>query len=385
MSPRPAVSSTRLEAIAGALRDAARRGHDAARTMPAAFYTDPDFAALEAEHLFRREWQCVGRVEEVSEPGQYMTYRLGDEALVIVHGEDGRIRALSNVCRHRGTLIARDKGKARRLLCPYHHWAYDLTGQLTAAPNIPARPDFEVGACRLPAFPCETWLGFIFVCLDPDAAPLAPRLAALEARVRPYHLEDMWLGYLGEEVWDTNWKCVVENYMEAYHLSPLHRTTLAALNPTRLARHIPPEPAWFAYEVGFPADLPRVTRGHPDLSPDEADTCIMIMIGPGSGVGLAADYSSFLCIQPEGPDRARFKAGLLFWGDAWQPSDVTRATELFHATMAEDRMVIEAMMTGYRSRHHAPGPLAPAALEGPVLDLAHFVGRRLGPALERRP
>jgi phenylpropionate dioxygenase-like ring-hydroxylating dioxygenase large terminal subunit len=371
--------------IATALRDAAKRGHESGRTMPAAFYTDPAFTALEIEHLFAKEWHCVGRVEEIAEPGQFMTYRLAHEPLVIVHGEDGRIRALSNVCRHRGTLIAGAKGKGRRLVCPYHHWTYDLTGRLTAAPRLPARPDFDVASCRLPEFACETWLGFVFVNLDAGAAALAPRLADLAARIAPYHMEEMWLGYLGEEVWDTNWKSLVENYMEAYHLTPLHRNTLNALNPTNLARHLPPGEAWFGYQVGFPPDLPRVTRGHPALSRQQSDTCVMALIAPGTGIGLAADYSSFLCLQPEGPDKVRFKAGLLFWGDDWAQGAVDRATELFHATMAEDRSMLEPLMIGYRSAHHQTGPLAPAHLEGPILDLTQYVGRRLDSVLAPRP
>lgn len=370
-----------LRRIAAALEDAASRSHDMGRTMPAAFYTDPDFLALERSHLFSREWQCVGRVEEVAKPGSHFTYRLVDEPLVIVHGDDGRIRALSNVCRHRGTLIASGKGEGRRLVCPYHHWTYDLTGQLTAAPKMPARPDFEIAACRLPEFPCETWMGFIFVNLNLDAAPLAPQLADLESRVAPYHIEEMWLGYLNEEVWETNWKSLVENYMEAYHLTPLHRTTLNNLNPTGLARHIAPGEHWFGYEVGFPPDLPRVTPGHPDLTTEQSNTCIMVMAGVGTGIGLAADYGSFLCLQPEGADKVRFKSGLLFWGEAWTQETVDSAVELFHATMAEDRSVLEPLMLGYRSAHHASGPLAPAHLEGPILDLAHYVGRRLSPVL----
>jgi len=371
-----------LAVVAAALADAAGRGHDRGRTMPAAFYTDADLLGLERAHLFAREWHCVGRIEEIAEPGQWMTYTLAGEPLVIVHGSDGTIRALSNVCRHRGTLICQGKGRGRRLTCPYHHWAYDLTGQLAAAPRMPETDQFRIADCRLPEFPCETWMGFVFVNLDAQAAPLAPRLADLEARVAPYHMEEMWLGHLEEEVWETNWKCLVENYMEAYHLSPLHRTTLANLNPTDMAEHLPPSEAWFGYAVGFPADLPRVTAGHPDLTGKQSDTCIMAMIAPGSGIGLAADYSSFLCLQPEGIDKVRYKAGVLFWGDDWPQSAVDRAVELFRATMEEDRSVLEPMMAGYRSRHHATGPLAPAHLEGPILDLAHYVGRRLGPVLK---
>ena len=360
-----------------ALERALVSDYDESRAMPGAFYTDPDLAILEMQHLFRKEWHCVGRLEEISEPGQFMPYRLANEALVIVHDRDGVVRALSNVCRHRGTLIVSRKDRGHRLVCPYHHWTYELDGRLAAAPRVPEREDFRITDCRLPEFPCEVWMGFVYVNLDPAAQPLAPQLVDLEAMVKPYHMEEMWLGWLGEDVWETNWKAMVENYMESYHLTPLHRHTLHTLNPTDLARHIPAREHWFGYEVGFPDDLPRVTPGHPDLTREQSNTCIMAMVQPGSGIGLSADYTSFLCLQPESTDRVRYKAGILFWGDAWSQNAVDRAVDLFHRTMAEDRSVLEPMMQGYRSAHHDGGPLAPAALEGPILDLARYVGRRL--------
>lgn len=370
------MSGAGVAAIGRALEDAAGRTAENGRTMPAAFYTDADWLALETERLFRREWLCVGRVEEADRPGRYFTYTLAGEPLVIAHGRDGRIRALSNVCRHRGALVATGSGEGRRLLCPYHHWAYELDGRLAAAPDMAERADFRLADCRLPEFPCETWLGFIFVNLDPEAAPLKPRLADLEARMRPYHPEEMRLGFLGEEVWEANWKSLVENYMEGYHISPLHRATLHNLNPTDRCHRVEPGEAWFGYEVAFPREIERVTRGHPDLTPEQADTCLMAMVTPASGIGLAADYSSFLCIQPEGPTRVRLKVGLLFWGE-WNEDQIARAVALNDATMAEDRMVLESVALGQRSRHHATGPLAPAHLEGTLLDFFQQIGRRV--------
>jgi len=370
-----------LATVRDALGAVLETGHEDAWTMPSAFYTDPDLTALEVEHLFKREWHCVGRIEEIAEHGQWMPYTLANEPLVIAHGPDGVIRALSNVCRHRGTLIATAKGKGRRLLCPYHHWAYDLTGQLKAAPKVEERGGFTVEGCSLPTFPCETWMGFIYVNLDQEAEPFTPLVADLEAMVAPYHMEEMWLGYIGEEVWETNWKSMIENYMEGYHLSPLHKTGLANLNPTDMCAHIPASEHWFGYTVGFPDDLPRVTAGHPSLTKEQSNTCIMAMVQPGSGIGLGADYSSFLCLQPEGPDKVRYKAGVMFWGE-WPQSAVDRAVELFHQTMEEDRSVLEPMMKGYRSAHHAPGKLATPDMEGPITDLAKYVGRRLKPALD---
>ena len=371
-----------LARVRSALTSAEQSSHDAGWTMPSAFYTDPDFHALELEHLFAKDWHCVGRVEEIAQSAQWFPYRLLNEPLVITHGTDGTIRALSNVCRHRGTLIAKEKGKGRRLLCPYHHWAYDLTGQLKAAPKIEERPGFAVKDCRLPSFPCEVWMGFIYVNLDQDAKPFAPQVADLEAMIGPYHMEDMWLGYTGEAVWETNWKSMIENYMEGYYLSPLHKSGLANLNPTDMCEHLEPQENWYGYSVGFPEDLPRVTAGDPGLTKHQSNTCIMAMVHPGNGIGLAADYSSYLCIQPEGTDKVRYKAGILFWGDAWPRSAVDRAVELFHQTMEEDRSVLEPMMIGYKSAHHAPGPIASVPLEGTILDLAKYAARRLGPVID---
>jgi phenylpropionate dioxygenase-like ring-hydroxylating dioxygenase large terminal subunit len=369
-------------ALRTALARTAELPYDQAWSMPGSFYGDPAILALERAHLFRREWICVGRVEEVARPGDYMAIEIAEEPVVVVHGLDGRIRALSNVCRHRGTLIARGKGHGTRLVCPYHNWAYDMAGQLMAAPRIPPRPDFNPASCRLPEFAAAEWQGFLFVCLAADPPPLSPRLAALEAMIRPYHLEQTALRYLAEEVWETNWKCLLENYMEGYHLSPLHRDSLHKVNPTRLCRHIPPGEAHFGYKVGFAAHLSDAQKGHAEPRNEEVEACVMFALPPGFAVGCASDYSSFICLQPAAVDRVRVKMGLIFFGPDWPQETVDAAVALFQKTMAEDKAVLVDMARGLQSRHHAPGPLAPADFEGPLLDFYRYMGRRLVPAMD---
>jgi len=375
------VAGRRREDLAAALGRTADVSYDRAWSMPKAFYTDPEILALERERVFLADWICVGRREEVASPGDYMAVELCGEPIVVAHGPDGSIRAFSNVCRHRGTLVARGKGNARRLVCPYHSWSYDLAGQLVAAPRLPARPDFDPASCRLPALAAAEWQGFVFVCLADDPPPLAPRLAALEAMIRPYHLEQARLRYLADEVWETNWKCVLENYMEGYHLSPLHRDSLHKVNPTRLCRHFPPGEAYFGYIAGFDPSLPRSQKGHPDLSDEEAGSCVMFAVPPGFAVGCAGDYSSFICLQPESVDRVRVKMGLIFFGPDWPEDSVRWAVELFRKTMAEDKSVLLALARGLKSRYHQAGPLAPADFEGPIWDFYRYMGRHLGPAL----
>jgi phenylpropionate dioxygenase-like ring-hydroxylating dioxygenase large terminal subunit len=370
-----------LPGLCAALRRAGEAPYDQARALPGDFYADPRILALEREQLFGREWICVGRREEVAAQGDFVAVRILDEPIVIVHGEDGRIRALSNVCRHRGTVIAAGRGNLRRLICPYHHWTYDSAGKLLGAPHMQQRPDFDPARCRLPEFACCEWQGFLFVSLAAEPRPLAPRLAPLEEMVRPYHLERMAVRYAAEEVWETNWKCLLENFMEGYHLSSLHRETLHKVNPTKLCRHFPAGEGYFGYYAGFSPDLPRSQKGHPELSNQQLDDCVMFAVPPGFAVGCASDYSSFICIQPETVHRVRVKLGLIFYGSDWPQNTVDWAVDLFQRTMAEDKVVLVSLAQGLRSRHYRPGPLGPADYEGPIRDFYGYLCRTMGPAL----
>ncbi len=367
-----------VQSLLRLLGEGANQPYEQARSLPRGFYHDPAFLALEREQLFRRGWNCVGRREEIAKPGGYMAIRLCEEPIVLTHGEDGVIRALSNVCRHRGTVMASGKGSRRRIICPYHHWSYDGTGKLIAAPRMEQRPDFDQANCRLPEFACAEWQGFLFVSLASDPPPLLPRLAGLEDMIRPYHLEQAALRHISDEVWPVNWKFLIENYMEGYHLSALHLKTLHNVNPTKLCRHFPPGEAYFGYRAGFSPELPRTQKGHPDLTDNQRDDCVMFAVPPGLGVGCSSDYSSFICVQPETVESARVKIGLIFYGDGWPQNAVDNAIELFEKTMAEDKAILIGLNEGLKSRHHEPGPLAPRDFEGPIWDFYRFIARGIG-------
>ena len=160
-----------IEEILSALKSCAHKGYEEARSMPPAFYTAPEFCEFEKSTLFREQWICLGRVDQIPERGDYFTVDLVDEPLIVVRGQDEHIRILANVCRHRGSLIAEGAGKARNFICPYHAWSYDIDGHLIRAPLIPERPDFDLKSCALPRFACEIWGGFIYVNLSDGAPP----------------------------------------------------------------------------------------------------------------------------------------------------------------------------------------------------------------------
>lgn len=220
--------------LGGARLEGARRPLGRAETLPPEAYTSPEVYAQEEARIFRREWLCAGRLDQVPEPGDYVALDLLGHKLVMVRGEDRRVRVLSRVCRHRAAELVQGRGRARSFPCPYHRWTYGLDGSLLGAPLMD-EVDLDRAACRLPALRTEVWAGWLFVCLDPEAPPLAPRLAGLEALVADYRLEDM----VADEplVYDSpfNWKVLVENFMEAYHHVGTHRDTLEPLFPARAA------------------------------------------------------------------------------------------------------------------------------------------------------
>lgn len=352
------------------------KAYEQGKSLPGIFYTDQKWMEQERETLFASDWVCIGRAEEVSNRGDYFTFEHVGEPIVVVHGQDGKIRALSNVCRHRGTVLASDRGNTKKFLCPYHHWVYDTSGQLLNAPHLDANHAFDMKSCRLPELHCEIWQGFIFVSLNAKPSNLKKDLAPLDKVIGNYHLEEMQLRYLADESWDTNWKCLLENFMEGYHLTPLHKDTLHKVNPTRLCTHLKPGPRHFGYRVGFTTRLSGDRIGHPDLSDEEMDSCVMFAIPPGLTVGIGSDYSSFLCIRPETPGRVRVKMGLIFYGERWPMAEVDKAIELFRYTMAEDKAVLIRLQQGLASRYHQPGPLAPRDMEGTIWDFYQYLARQ---------
>jgi len=211
--------------------EAALRPLPQATTLPPRCYVDPDFYAREVERIFRREWLCVARADQLPKAGDFISFELFGDPLVAVRGDDGEIRVLSRVCRHRFMPVVSGSGTRRSFQCPYHLWTYALDGRLLGAPEMDRAADFARDACRLPSLRVETWEGFVFASFDSQAAPLAPRLAGLQRAIAPYRVAEMRTTepLVFEHVW--NWKVMVENFIESYHHAGVHPDTLQPLVP----------------------------------------------------------------------------------------------------------------------------------------------------------
>jgi choline monooxygenase len=203
-----------------------------ASTIPAPWYVDARIAELEAQTVFSKTWQMVGRVEQVEKPGQFVTASIAGEPIVVVRGNDGVLRGFYNVCRHHAAAVVTEPcGQASILHCPYHGWNYGLDGSLKGMPEFDGVKNFERQQNGLVPVQAETWEKFVFVNLDPQAASLNDFLAGLVKRVAPLHVSK--LNYFDSRTYDIhcNWKVFVDNYLDGgYHVPHLHKGLSSVLD-----------------------------------------------------------------------------------------------------------------------------------------------------------
>lgn len=214
-----------LPGISAEEADRVVRPLEQAWTLPPAAYLREDLYALEEARILRRSWTPVARLDQIPEPGDYLTLDLMGQPIMVVRGVDDQVRVMSSVCLHRAAPVAEGAGRRKLFTCPYHAWAYDTSGALVAAPHMEGAEGFEPGQCRLPQIRSEVWEGFVLANLDPDAEPFAPQVAGLARYFENFRLGDMVVARTLTYESDWNWKVLVENFIEAYHHIGPHAQT----------------------------------------------------------------------------------------------------------------------------------------------------------------
>jgi phenylpropionate dioxygenase-like ring-hydroxylating dioxygenase large terminal subunit len=195
---------------------------ESGRIVKEAYY-QAEYLALEKERLWPRVWQMACREEEIPEVGDYLTYEIADESIVVVRAAPDRLNAFFNVCRHRGRRITKGCGSATRLRCPFHGWQWDLEGRNT---HVTQKEDWggllDNEDLSLPAVKCETWGGWVWINMDPDAEPLMDWLGEAAEALAPFQLDKMRYGWRKWMVIKCNWKIGLEAFNEGYHVGITH-------------------------------------------------------------------------------------------------------------------------------------------------------------------
>jgi len=198
-------------------RDIAR-----ASTLAASLYFSEQTYETEKSRLFLSTWQVVGHVRQALNPGDYFTFDLVGEPLLIVRGDDGVLRGFYNVCRHRAGNPAEGCGNKKLFRCGYHGWTYRLDGALLVTPEFDGVEDFDPADYGLAPVLLEEWFNLIFVNLDPEARPLQESLGELPAQAEKFDFRHMKFFERRTYEMRCNWKTYVDNYLEGYHVPSVH-------------------------------------------------------------------------------------------------------------------------------------------------------------------
>ncbi len=358
------------------IRAAAALPYEKAVTLPGAAYSDEALFAHERNTVLAKGWHCLGRCDEVPEAGDFFTADLLGEPLLIVRGDDGAIRVLSNLCRHRLMPLAEGRGTADKFVCSYHAWSYARDGALRSAPRM-KNTALETDTCRLPAYRSEEWRGFLYVTLDDNAPPLADALADLEGIIAPYHTQDFRVIHSTEEVWRCNWKCLVENFMEGYHLSVVHPVTLHGYTPSALSRKFEGGSGFTGYHANYPQSIPPRGAGHSGLNEEERHRSTLFCVYPCQVVSQAANLLASLYLKPLAVDAVRVKWTLSVWQDEFDEAAIAERIALWEEVNREDREKLERLQPGLASSRADAGSLAPADYEGTIHDFHGYLAQHM--------
>ena len=204
-------------------------GYDAdpARSMSlrADAYTEPKWAQADLRGIFARTWQWICHVEKLTAPGSYVSATVAGMPIAVVRDRSGALRAFYNVCKHRAHELLSGSGTTRNIVCPYHAWTYGLDGSLRAARRADRMPTFDTSEICLDQVLVEEFAGMVYVNLDTTAAPLSEQAGDLAADIALWAPDVAGLTHAKRLRYDvrSNWKNVVDNFLECYHCHIAHR------------------------------------------------------------------------------------------------------------------------------------------------------------------
>ena len=371
---------TALSAIAE-LRANVAVPFERAHAMPKSVYTSPEFAEAEQRHIFAQEWLCAGRADALAKPGDYLTMTIAGEPVIILRDREGQLRGMSNVCRHRMSTLLEGRGNVRSIVCPYHAWTYNLDGSLRGAPAMARNEDCCRDDVKLPPVRVEDWQGWIMVTRNPDAPPVAERLAGVDRLVGHLPMADYREVFREEFRWDTNWKVLAENFMESYHLPVCHAGTIGGASDLNKMECPAGEEA-FNYHWIIKNDMVPLALAHPSntvLQGDDRRITWLLAIYPSLLITLTPGYFWYLSLTPDGPGSVRvlFGGGMSaeWMADPEAERHLTSVKALLDDVNVEDKGCVEKVWKGLCAGLSAPGALS--HLERPNYDFARYIASRM--------
>jgi Rieske 2Fe-2S family protein len=349
--------------------------------LPAAWYYDPKQYELELAQIWYRNWIYVGRSDEVKQPRSYMTFDLGDQKLLLVRDDEGKLQAFHNTCRHRGAALCPEGHGSLRspnLVCRYHAWVYDLEGALlrTSSKSVPS--GFDPADYSLYKVKVTEWRGFVFVALRDDSPPLAEFFDQKFNLLDRWPLEDLALAHVATKIIQCNWKVFWENFSECLHCPAVH-PKLSQLVPIfgRALLRERDDPNWRAhaddqdprYKGGLRAGaLSWSMNGNitgdifPGLTEQDRKAGQVYVTSIPTGFIVAhIDYVRAVRVRPLGPEQTELRVEYLFAPEVLaKPNfNLSNVVDFADLVMGEDADICELNQHGLRALPHRAGVLMP--------------------------
>jgi choline monooxygenase len=331
-------------------------------------YRDPEVLEVEQRRIFARTWQFVAHVSQLADGGSYLASEAGLEPVLVLRDHDGTLRAFRNVCRHRGSRLlsgSGDCGKAIR--CRYHGWTYRFDGQLIGVPEGRSIPNLDKS--KLGLFPArvEVLCGLVFVNLAMNATPLAEQVPGLAERFERYGLERLRPRDEGPSSQPANWKIVVDNYLEGYHVPIAHPGLMRLLDYKRYQVEL--HENWLCFEPPL-RDKPsgnlmerayqRLVEPMPGLTEEDRRVWRYFFIYPNTAIDLYPDQVGIWRIGPKGHlATADLALTLLPENSSLRTRAVQYANRKVNQLVSdEDVDLVANQQAGLETRGFEPGPLS---------------------------
>jgi phenylpropionate dioxygenase-like ring-hydroxylating dioxygenase large terminal subunit len=355
--------------------------------LPAWVYHNAELNRLELERILLPSWQIVCHVNSIPRPGDFQTFDIGPESVLVMRDRDGQIRGFHNVCRHRGARLLDGNGSCPGpVTCPYHGWSYRQDGSLVGVPTRESFPGLKREDFGLNPVRTDVAFGFVWVALRGDPTPVTKVWGPLLEEFAPYRFEEMVpLGPVSFEPWDVDWKIAIDNYLESYHVPIGHPGLNRMFTPdyedqnavATVARGVSwlreqESSRWserlYQRHVGkvathLPENLRRAWRFYSAL--------------PNLGIDVFPEQMDFFQVLPLGPGRCVIRSQLFGLPDSRPEMRALRylGSRINTSVNAEDRWLCARVQRGLASSSYRPGPLS--QLEKWMLEFHNLLRERI--------
>ena len=336
-----------------------------ARHLPGEVYSSPEIYAMEKEQIFMKYWLSVGRVEEIPDVGDYYTFQVMKESIVVSRPAPDQVVAYMNQCLHRGVEIAVGRGNAKEFSCPYHAWLYDVSGKLVVAPGMKAS-EVELKNCSLRQLHVKVWRGWIFVNFSDEPMSFDDYIAPFEQPLWWFQTDHCKLAQKVEIDVKCNWKFLVENLIDIYHVGVIHKGTFGGFVKGEQVRfNLVENGGWHTQYEARPHSKSgeQVFPTLPWAQDKPSGIACKAGIYPNLNLSMRADSVRMWHIWPISPTETKVICYLLFPEGAFSIPNYDEEMEKYvgfvRQIIAEDAVMVEGMQNTAGSKFFQPGPMSP--------------------------